>query len=224
MRIRATVLVTTLFLAAAAWAADAFVVENWTTQKLGAHGIPAGWEGGQVWGDPRHDFTIAENSGHRVIHLRSKGDSSTITKELKGTWSLAATPILEWSWRVVALPKGADSRKKKTDDQAAQLYVVWPRWPKEVRSRLIGYVWDTSAPAGLVVPSEKTSMVTYVIVRSGSAELGRWFTERRNVVDDFKKIYGEAPENPGAVSIAIDSDDTHSTAEAYFGAISFTKR
>ena len=60
-------------------------------------------------------------------------------------------------------------------------------------------------------------------MRSGPGELGKWLTERRNVVEDYRKIYGEEPDNPGAVSIAIDSDDTHSTAEAFFGAIVFRK-
>ena len=67
-------------------------------------------------------------------------------------------------------------------------------------------------------------MVTYVVVRSGSAELGRWLTERRDVVADFKKIYGEEPENPEAISIAIDSDDTNSAAESFFGPIALKRR
>jgi hypothetical protein len=213
-----------LLLAATAWAADVFVVEDWSKLPVDAKGVPGGWKGDQIWGNPKHDFTIVENDGRRVIRLKSRNDSSTITRELTGKWRLKDTPILEWRWKVVALPKGADSRSKHTDDQAAQLYVVWPRFPKELRSRLIGYVWDTQAPAGLVVKSEKTSMVTYVVVRSGSVELGRWLTERRDVVADFKKIYGEEPDNPEAVSIAIDSDDTNSAAESFFGSIAFKRR
>jgi hypothetical protein len=66
--------------------------------------------------------------------------------------------------------------------------------------------------------------VTYVVVRSGAAELGRWLTETRNVYDDFKRIYGEAPTEPvGAVSVAIDSNDTRSSAESYIGTILFRK-
>ena len=100
---------------------------------------------------------------------------------------------------------------------------MWPRFPREFRSRIIGYIWDTKAPKGLVVKSEKTSTVTYIVVRSGPDELGTWLTERRNVVEDYKRIYGEAPENPGAVSLAIDSDDTNTSAESFFGPIAFTK-
>ena len=219
---RLATLAAVLGLAAVAWAADLVVVEDWTQQKLGARGIPAGWQG-QSWGSPKYEFAVVDNDGHRVLHLRSQGEGSTISKDIKGKVDLKQTPILEWSWKAVVLPKGGDSRRKATDDQAAQLYVAWPRFPEAVRSRIIGYVWDTTAPLGLVVPSEKTWTVTYIIVRSGTADLGRWVTERRNVVEDFRRIYGEAPEAPGAVSIAIDSNDTTSSAESFMGSIFFRR-
>ncbi len=223
MLTRTAILALALLLTATAWATDLLVVEDWAKPKLGAKGVPDGWKGGQTWGSPKYDFTVIENDGHRALHLWSQDDSSMISKELKGKWSVKETPILEWSWRVTTLPKGADSRSKHTDDQAAQLYVVWPRFPQAVRSRIIGYIWDTQAPAGVFVKSEKTGTVTYVVVRSGPAELGKWLTERRNVVEDYKKIYGEEPENPEVVSVAIDSDDTKSTAESYVGPISFKR-
>ena len=220
---RLVVLVFLLALTVTAWAADVVGVEDWKAQTVGAKGIPAGWQGGQTWGLPQYDMTVEENDGHRVFHLKSRDESSTISKDIKGKINLKETPILEWSWKVVVLPKGADSRKKATDDQAAQLYVTWPRFPQAVRSQIIGYVWDTTAPATSFVKSQKTGMVTYVIVRSGTADLGKWITERRNVAEDYRKIFGEAPDSPGAISLAIDSDDTASSAESFFGPIRFRK-
>jgi hypothetical protein len=204
----------------AAWAADV-VIDDWKSQKLGAHGIPDGWTGGQTWGLPQHDLTIEENEGHRVLHLKSKIESSAIRRDIRGKVNLKETPILEWSWKAITLPKNGDCRKKGADDQAAQLYIVWPRFPEAVRSQIIGYIWDSTAPAGSIVKSEKTSTVTYVVMRSGAADLGKWITERRNVAEDYKQIYGAQADNPGYISIAIDSDDTVSSAESLFGAILF---
>jgi DUF3047 family protein len=209
-----------LVLAVAAGAADV-VIDDWKSQKLGAHGIPDGWLGGQTWGLPQHDMTIEENEGHRVLHLKSKIESSTIRRDIRGRVNLKETPILEWSWKAITLPKNGDCRKKGTDDQAAQLYIVWPRFPEAVRSQIIGYIWDSTAPVGSIVKSEKTSTVTYVVMQSGAADLGKWITEQRNVVEDYKKIYGAQPDNPGYISIAIDSDDTVSSAESVFGSIRF---
>jgi Protein of unknown function (DUF3047) len=197
------------------------LVEDWSKQPEGKTGIPDGWKG-QSWGSPKYDFRIVTQGGRNVLQIKSANDSSTISRELKV--DIKSHPILQWSWQAVALPKGGDARKSATDDQAAQVYVTFPRFPSQVRSRIISYIWDTTAPVGAVFKSEKTGLVTYVVVRSGPADLGQWLTESRNVLEDYKKIYGEAPgEEVGAVSISIDSNDTRSTAESYFGEILFRK-
>lgn len=211
-----------VLVAVAAWAADMVTVVDWSKYRVGAKGIPEGWKGGD-WGSPRYDFQVAEADGQRALHLKSEGDSSTISREIKGQVVLKETPVLEWRWKITKLPKGADARKSATDDEAAQVYVAWPRWPEALRSRIIGYIWDTTAPVGSIFKSEKAGTVTYVVMQSGPAKLGQWIVERRNVAEDFRKIYGEEPENPGAVSISIDSDDTKSSAEAFIGSILFRK-
>ena len=217
---RALALVVVALTLSAAVAAASFVVEDWSKHPVGRRGIPPGWEG-QKWGRPAYDFSVVEDGGRKVLHLRSKDDGSTISKDVKGKVNLRETPILEWSWKAVTLPAGGDSRKKELDDQAVQVFVVWPRFPEMVRSRIIGYVWDTTVPVGTIARSEKTSTVTYIVLRSGPGELGKWMTERRNVREDFKKVYGEDPEDPAAVSISIDSNDTKSVAESFVGPLAF---
>ncbi|HEY7254475.1 MAG TPA: DUF3047 domain-containing protein [Methylomirabilota bacterium] len=202
-------------------AADTLPVENWSTQPEGKTGIPEGWKG-QSWGSPKYDFRIETVDGRKVLHLKSDGDSSAVSKEVKV--DVKAWQILEWSWRVVKLPAGGDARKSATDDEAAQIYVVFPRFPTAVRSRIIAYIWDTTAPVGAIFKSEKTGTVTYVVVRSGPSDVGKWITERRNVFEDFKKIYGDSPsEDAGVISVLIDSNDTRSSAESFVGEILFRK-
>lgn len=221
--IRMIALLLALLAAGPARAADEVIVEDWARLPVGARGLPEGWKA-QNWGSPAYDFTVVTRNGHRALHLRSREDSSTIVRDISGTVDLATTPVLEWTWKVTALPAGGDSCQKATDDQAAQIYVVWPRFPQAVRSRVIGYVWDSTRPAGTICKSEKTGTVTYIVVRSGPAALGQWLREQRDVREDYRAVYGEEPDAPGAVSIAIDSNDTRSAAEAYIGAIRFRRR
>jgi DUF3047 family protein len=197
------------------------VVEDWSKVPVGHKGVPPGWRT-QSWGSPKYDFEVVTEGSAHVLRMVSEGDSSTINKEIKV--NCKDYPVLQWSWKVTALPKGADARRKETDDQAAQVYVTFPRFPAAVRSRVIGYIWDTTAPAGLTTKSQKTGLVTYIIMRSGEADLGKWLTESRNVCEDYKKIYGEEPdEKMEALSLGIDSDDTRSRAEAFIGEIFFRK-
>jgi Protein of unknown function (DUF3047) len=199
------------------------VVDDWRAGPLGQQGIPPGWEG-QTWGKTSAFAlsVVVDESGQRVLHLESRNDRATITRDLRGSVSLARTPILRWRWKVIALPAGGDARKLETADQAAQVYVTWPRVPALLRSRIIGYAWDTSAPAGSTFRSQKTGTVTYIILRSGPAEAGRWLEERRDVRADFLAIYGEEPPDPGAITLSIDSNDTHSHAESLIGPLRFS--
>ena len=66
--------------------------------------------------------------------------------------------------------------------------VVWPRHPEIIRSRLIGYVWDPTLAIGTVQKSQKMGTVMFIVVRSTTAQLGPWLSERRNVVEDFRRF------------------------------------
>jgi len=219
-----SVLFVVLVVAGLASAADDVVIEDWKGYKVGTTGLPGDWKP-QSWGTPNYqNIKVVDDDGRRALSMKSVNDSSTINREIKGKVLLKDTPILEWEWKAIVLPKNGNSCKKATDDQAGQIFVLWPRFPEAVRSRIIGYVWDTTQPVGTICKSEKTGMVTYLVVHSGSADLNRWVAEQRNVVEDFRKIYGEAPDDPAVLSIAVDSNDTNSSAEAMYGAIRFKRR
>jgi hypothetical protein len=196
------------------------VIEDWTSQPLGAHGIPSGWTAyATPGGRPAYDFVVAEDGGRRALHVRGRDEHSTIAKEIHV--DLEATPILEWSWKIVELPAGADVRTRATSDLTVHVLVVWPRFPEALRSRLIAYAWGTTEPAGSVERSRKTRTVTFFILRSGADQLGRWITERRDVVEDYRRAYGERPESPRAIAISIDTNDTHAAAAGFIGPIQF---
>jgi hypothetical protein len=219
MRFGLTILTLTLLTFASA--ESELLIEDWATQPLGSVGVPAGWTGESFGRRAFYDLAIAADGNRRVLHLRSRNERSSISKDLTGKVQIRATPVLEWTWKVAVLPTGGDLRDARTSDLPIQLYVVWPRFPTLVRSRVVGYVWDARAPVGLVTPSRKTSTVTLIVLRSGSDDLGRWLQERRNVAEDYQRIFGEPPDDPRVLTISIDSNDTHSSAEAFVGPIRF---
>ena len=200
---------------------DAVVVEEWTRHVVGARGIPEGWQSHETpGGHPAYDFTIVDDGGRRGLMLKSRDDHSTIARRI--TVNLTATPMLQWDWKVVELPRGADLRQKATSDATGHVLVVWPRPPAIVRSRLIGYVWDPALPPDTVVKSAKTGTVHFIVVRSGMAELGTWKTERRDVRADYRRVFDEDPPNPEVVALSIDTNDTRASASCIIGRIAFT--
>ena len=203
--------------------AGPILVEDWSAPPVGTHGVPPGWSSYETpGGHPRYDFTVVDDGGRRGLELKSESEHSTIAKEVDV--DLAATPVLEWAWRIVSHPAGADLTKRETSDATGHIYVVWPRFPAMLRSRLIGYVWDPSIPVGTLVKSQKTGTVTFVVARSGHQGLGQWSIERHDVAADYRRIYGEPAPKPGAVALSIDTNDTRATAVARFGRIGFGPR
>jgi hypothetical protein len=202
----------------AADAGPSVSIETWSGAPVGASGVPAGWQKYETpGGHPAYDFTVVEDAGRRALRMRSAGDHSTIAKEVQA--DLTATPILAWQWRVIGLPSGANLENRATSDATGHIFAVWPRFPAFARSRLIGYVWDPALPVGTVVPSRKTSTVSFIVVRRGQAGLGQWLDERRHVADDHLKVFGDAPTALPVVALSIDTNDTRAAAEAMFGRI-----
>ncbi|MBI5892248.1 MAG: DUF3047 domain-containing protein [Deltaproteobacteria bacterium] len=163
------------------------------------------------------DVKVISGDAGYVLCLKSNGTSTALYKNI--AMDIKEAPYLNWQWKVTKLPEGGDVRKKAADDQAAQIYVIFPRFPSQINSRVIGYIWDTNTPKDSIVTSTKLSNTKYVVLRSGKNELGKWFTEKRNVYADYKMLFNEEPSKMGKVSVMIDSDDTKSAAEAFFGDI-----
>ena len=207
-----------------AWGAGASgAVEDWGQAPVGSRGVPPGWQTYETpGGHPAYDFTVVEHAGRRALHMKSAGEHSTIAKEVRA--DLAATPFLAWQWRVLSLPQGADLRNRATSDATGHIFAIWPRFPAFARSRLIGYVWDAALPVGTVLPSQKAGTVTFIVARRGDQGLGQWLDERRNVADDYLRVFGEAPPPLPALALSIDTNDTRSSAEAMFGRIELQPR
>jgi hypothetical protein len=125
---------------------------------------------------------------------------------------------------VVRLPAAGAVRGAATDDQAAQLYVIFPRWPApRTASDVIGYVWDSHAPVGTRVRSPKADNVRIVVVESGPARLGAWQAYERDVAADYAELFGRRPPRVGMVAVMIDSDDTRGRAEALVADLVFSR-
>lgn len=187
---------------------------------LGKDGLPIGWDLKQ-WFGGGHDIRIEINDDKPVLRLLSKQNSFGVYKKMD--FDIRDYPYLSWRWKVTVLPTGGDVRNKKTDDQAAEVYVLFPKFPAVVNTRLVGYIWENLTPKDLHVTSQKSSNTRYVILRNATDPLDHWVTERRNVLQDYRDLFKEEPPQVGGVTLMIDSDDTKSTAESYFDILRFQK-
>jgi hypothetical protein len=177
------------------------------------------------WDKPVHfgtgNWKVVGDAEDQAIKLRA--DSSSFALEKSITVDLSRSPFLEWEWKVTVPPAGGDFSSPDTDDQAAQLLVVFPKTFFE-RRKVISYIWDPTAPKGKIASAAGPIYlnVKAIVVESGDDRIGQWIIEKRNVLDDFRVLYGEIPEHAVAIRLQINSQHTQSVAEAFWRTIRFT--
>jgi len=191
-------------------------------------GAPDGWQLLENKGTANLGLEKYEDG--YALHLKSDSSSSFgIRKEL----SLVAGeyPFLNWQWKAITLPAGGDVRKSDTDDQALQLYVAFEAtgWPAKLNTPVIGYIWDSECPKGTEVtsPQPLAGKVRYIVLRDKTDALDTWCTEKRNVFDDYRKLFpdieGGNPRDINGISIMINSQHTKSEAEGFISHVYFSR-
>lgn len=205
-------LASVLFFTAPAWADDVLSIADFSGDL--SRRVPAGWELKEKSG--RADIAVVKDEGLAAVRFRSSNTSFSLQKKVRV--DLKQYPFLTWKWKVTKLPAGGDFRKSKTDDQAAQLFLAFSK------TKAIVYIWDTTAPQGLM---ESTSPVPFmkvkvVVLESGAARTGTWITESRNVYEDYKKLFDAEPQIVNGIRLQINSQHTGTSAESYFADVAFT--
>jgi hypothetical protein len=190
----------------------------------------------------RTEFELVRDAGRTALRARAQASSAALVRRLSVDPN--ALPLLEWEWKVMNLLEHSDLATRAGDDFPARLYVTFDVpldqfnpvqrillalarsiWGEALPLAALCYVWDRQAPVGTIVPNAYTDRVRMVVVESGPARLGRWLHMQRNLVEDYRRAFGDdaaavarQPVPPvSAIILSSDTDDTGEDAEAFFG-------
>lgn len=169
-------------------------------------------------------------SGHTRYSLEARGSKLAIKGETDGSASalyrdvtvdLESTPFLSWQWKVSNVFVNSEERKKSGDDFPARLYVIYQRGFFKWNTVAINYVWSSENAVGETWKSAYTSKSRIVVLQSGDTNAGNWVSEKRNVAEDFKTLFGIDVSNLNGYAVMVDGDNTSSAATAWFADIAF---
>lgn len=183
-----------------------------------------------VLDDAWQHLTLNESTEYRLateggrVAIRAIGRSSASGLIRRVSIDPQRCPTIEWSWSASRVQPSADLTKKEQEDVAASVFLLFgdPGFlfdPKPVPT--IRYVWtNADAEAGAVIDNPYLpGVVRSIVVQRGAVDGNTWVTERRNVLADYQKAFGQPP---GAAIRAIvlftDNDQTNEPVEAYYGA------
>jgi hypothetical protein len=186
-------------------------------------------------------YTLVETGGQSVLHAEADSSVSFYGTRLEPPVEVPKT--LTWRWKTDALVPGADNRDQKREDAPLRVIVAFsgdvkklpePEQKRFSRAKKLSgrtppfatlmYVWSEQVPVDTVISSAHTSQVKMLVVASGTKGLGAWQTVRRNLDDDYRKAFGNAPGRVIGIAVMTDTDNTGTKASGAYADIEFTCR
>ncbi len=194
------------------------ILDHFSKEGADAKGIPPGWQTKTPGSASKITFEAEKEDP--FLHIVCVNDNIAVGKKI--SFKIRKYPFLSWRWKASLLPEGGDVRRRETDEQAGQIYVVFPKFPAPVNTRSVGYIWDTQAPPGFSGTSTAYSKMKYVVLQSGPDKLNQWIRETRNVYEDYQMLFHEDPPEVGGIVLYINTQHSKSSAEVFYADIFFS--
>jgi hypothetical protein len=181
-------------------------------------------------------YRAIEHDGRSALHARADQSASMWRRQIK----IDAPDLgrLRFSWKVPRLIEDADLSDRDAEDTPVRIVLAFEgdhgrlslrnRMLFDLAETLSGerppfatlmYAWDTRAPVDSVIAGARTDRVRTLVVESGPQRCSRWLNYERDVVADYRRVFGEEPGRLVGVAVMTDSDNTGSQIEAYYGSI-----
>ncbi len=219
---------------------DTVVAARFSALRAGG----ADFGGWQPWvllrGNTPTQYRLVERDGVVVVQADSAAGGSALFRKIR--IDPHRNPILEWRWRVprasgaggakgpsavsppVRLSLAFDGDASKLDiDDRSKLRLAKALTANGLPYASLLYVWLTRSPAETVYSSPHTERVRHIVVESGEQRLGQWVVERRNVLEDYRRVFHEEPGDIVAVGLMTDYGDNGAPRRAFYGDITFSK-
>lgn len=199
--------------------------------------LPKGWEV-LSFGSLKNltEYKFVEDAGGVVLEAKAVNAASGLIFPVK--IDVRATPNIQFRWKISKLIEGADNAVAAKEDSPVRITLGFDgdkgklSFGEKTKSALaktatgrelpyaqLVYVWANTYPVGTVIPNPHTKRVQMIVAASGPADVGKWITVTRNVVEDFRKAFGEDPGPLTDVGILTDTDNTKLSVEAWYGDI-----
>ncbi len=186
---------------------------------LFSQGDMSGWEEQSFVNNTQYQLVEEQGQG-KVLKAYSQSAASGMFCEVD--IDLTETPYLNWSWKVDNIYSENDEHSRAGDDYPVRIFVVASGGIFFWNTKAVNYVWSSNQQVDSQWESAVTRNAMMLAVRSGDSEAGQWVSEKRNIREDFKVLFGVDITEIHAIAIMSDSDNTGQSATAYYGDIFFT--
>jgi len=195
-----------------------------------------GWEHVALPGKARVRFVPVRDDGRPALEATAVSAASLVRKRVH----IEPQDLgqLRFSWKVPQLIEGADLAARDADDAPVRIILAFDGDRSRLSARdamlselmrtLTGeempyatlmYVWCNKREPGSIVRNPRTDRIRKLVLESGPGRLARWLDYERDIRADFEAAFGESPGPLVGIAIMTDSDNTRSTARAFYGPV-----
>ncbi len=212
------------------------------SQKIARSPLPEYWRPYIVLpSKPLTQYSLVNTSEGVALGAHAEASASGLYRSIR--INPETHPFVSWRWRVEGLIPGADKRRANAEDSPARLLIAFHGDPakldfvergkmrmaralsgQEVPYATLMYVVSNDLPVGTLLPNPHTDRIQMVVVASGESQVGQWIDFRRNVIEDYRRAFGEEPWDIVSVGVMTDADNTGKSARCHYGDISFLKK
>jgi hypothetical protein len=195
--------------------ADQLPVANFSKSSL------EGWEDKVFTGTT--SYQLLQLKDKKVLMAESQDSASGLIKKIHV--DLKKYPYLNWSWSIENRLDIKNEKIKSGDDYAARIYVVVDGGIMLWRTRAVSYVWANEASKGEIWQNAFAGKNAIMMaLRSRQDKTSTWYSEKRNVYEDLKRLFGTEFHFIDAIALMTDTDNSHGQVKSYYGDIYFSTK
>lgn len=156
----------------------------------------------------------------RSFEITAEGDNSASGLYVDNPIPLLPDyPSFEWSWLVTKLQDKANIAVKEKEDFAASIQFIFGKKSLLAKPKILNYAWvGNNAEIGSVIKSPRIENHFRTIILNNETTVKQSpQTHKRDLLEDYKKAYGEYPTKELSVfGVFTDNDQTGQTVKALY--------
>ncbi|MBL7050519.1 MAG: DUF3047 domain-containing protein [Nitrospira sp.] len=189
--------------------------------------------------EPLHFDKIDEHSLYSILkeegsYLKAESNASASGIVHKRDFNVYDHPKVRWRWKVSNVYEKGNALKKSGDDYPVRIYIMFKYDPetasfgKKIKYGLakklygkyppdssLNYIWANRRHEERIIPNSYTSQAMMILLQYGGENTGKWFEQEVDVLEDYRKAFGEEPPAVASLAVMNDSDNTKESAVSY---------
>lgn len=171
---------------------------------------------------------------NKECYVNAQSSNSASGMVWVGEFDVYEHPMIRWRWKVSNVYVKGNALQKAGDDYPMRIYVMFKYDPRDPRVKRkfkywlakllygeyppytsLNYIWANRKHQQRFIPNPFAKEAMMIPLQSGSERVGQWLEEERNILEDYREVFGKDPPAKAGLAFMNDSDNTGESSESW---------